>query len=382
MQHDIAIIEAHQHGRLTVETFNSGKATLTHARNDVEAISAWLAKHADSPHTLAAYRKEAERFVYWLGERGRTLKTLAIEDVIAYAAFIKNPQPREKWCLELHEKYLPNGEENPLYKPAKKVSRYLKDGSFNPEWKPFVKGLSDAGANQTMVILFGLGEFLAAVGYLALNPFRAAKRKAPQRTAQIERYLDKEQVRALLSYLENMPAQSPLQLAKRERAIFVVRFLYLTGLRRAELVSLTSANIQHRRGKWWLRVLGKGKKLGDVPLPQAAMACLNRYRQSLGLGEFEHDGGPVLRDVHGKRSVSVKALHALIVDVMKTCPDQQLRKVTAHWFRHSAATNQLEAGIPLATVRDNLRHSNISTTSNYLHTGKDKRHSETELHSI
>lgn len=43
------------------------------------------------------------------------------------------------------------------------------------------------------------------------------------------------------------------------------------------------------------------------------------------------------------------------------------RFVTVHSLRHRNATQLLDSGVPLTAVRDQLGHSNISTTSAYLH---------------
>ncbi|MDQ5961003.1 MAG: hypothetical protein QG592_2086 [Pseudomonadota bacterium] len=42
-------------------------------------------------------------------------------------------------------------------------------------------------------------------------------------------------------------------------------------------------------------------------------------------------------------------------------------------MRHSHATHALASGAELVTVRDNLRHASISTTSIYLHSDEVKR---------
>jgi site-specific recombinase XerD len=42
-------------------------------------------------------------------------------------------------------------------------------------------------------------------------------------------------------------------------------------------------------------------------------------------------------------------------------------------MRHTHATHALARGAELTTVRDNLRHSSIATTSIYLHTDEVKR---------
>jgi site-specific recombinase XerD len=49
---------------------------------------------------------------------------------------------------------------------------------------------------------------------------------------------------------------------------------------------------------------------------------------------------------------------------------EKLRKASPHWMRH---THALACGAELTTVRDNLRHASVATTSIYLHTDEVKR---------
>lgn len=46
---------------------------------------------------------------------------------------------------------------------------------------------------------------------------------------------------------------------------------------------------------------------------------------------------------------------------------EKLRLASPHWMRHTHATHALARGVELTTVRDNLRHASIQTTSTYLH---------------
>ena len=52
---------------------------------------------------------------------------------------------------------------------------------------------------------------------------------------------------------------------------------------------------------------------------------------------------------------------------------EKLRRASPHWMRHTHATHALARGADLTTVRDNLRHSSLSTTSTYLHGEEVKR---------
>jgi len=72
----------------------------------------------------------------------------------------------------------------------------------------------------------------------------------------------------------------------------------------------------------------------------------------------------------------MKRFFALVADVVQEqnpAAAEKLRRASPHWLRHAHATRALECGVDLATVRDNLRHASLSTTSIYLHTDKDKR---------
>lgn len=48
-------------------------------------------------------------------------------------------------------------------------------------------------------------------------------------------------------------------------------------------------------------------------------------------------------------------------------------RTSPHWMRHTHATHALDSGAEFTTVRDNLRHASISTTSIYLHGDDLKR---------
>ena len=67
-----------------------------------------------------------------------------------------------------------------------------------------------------------------------------------------------------------------------------------------------------------------------------------------------------------------------IVD-LRCCQDKQhgltqnLRQATPHWTRHTHATKLRENGAKLITVRDNLRHASLPTTSMHLRVDDARR---------
>ena len=55
---------------------------------------------------------------------------------------------------------------------------------------------------------------------------------------------------------------------------------------------------------------------------------------------------------------------------------EALTRMTTHWLRHTHASHALGRGAALLSVKENLGHSSLSTTSLYLHWDKDQRYVE------
>ena len=209
---------------------NAGARTLTRADNDLDAVSGWLLRHQDSPHTFDSYKREAERLLAWCASRSQTLSALMAEDLVAYQRFLQDPQPRETWCLQSEPRYLAPGVPNPDWQSVRRPPRYLADGSPNPAWRPFVSGLSPSAAKQATTILFGLFEYLCAIGYLAGNPLRAARTRATRpRQQTVQRYLGQESWQFVLEHLESWPRATAREVAHYQHTKFLISFFVSDG---------------------------------------------------------------------------------------------------------------------------------------------------------
>ncbi|WP_159876740.1 tyrosine-type recombinase/integrase [Aquitalea denitrificans] len=345
---------------------------LIDAGSDVEAVRTWLKEYRDRPRTLDSYRKEAERFLLWSAmKRGKNLSDINRDDVLEYGLFLRNPDL--SWC----------GPTRPRQ---------------HPEWKPFAKwsdgkhGLAASSCAQAHVILSNLFNYLVEAGYLSRNPFALKRgRSATARAIHDERLLEKDTIDYLFLWLESLPAETVREKQHAERTLWIVSLYYYTAARLREIPSARMADIRLIRGNWWFRVMGKGEKEGLVPVPQALLEAVQRYRRFLGLSPLPSPGEttPLVCSVYGKLSpISAASLHKIIKATMKAAADDartgmrlqiaaNLEYATTHWLRHSSASHQLEAGLPLLTVSQNLRHAQIETTRRYLHTEDDDRHQAT-----
>ncbi|CAG2138080.1 Tyrosine recombinase XerC [Cupriavidus campinensis] len=336
------------------------------ADNDYAAVQAWLALH-ESPSTQRAYRKEAERLILWaIIEKDRPLSSLTTEDATAYRNFLREPSPRERWVG-----------------PARPRSA--------ADWKPFTDGLSPRSAAYALQVIGALFRWLVQQRYVLANPFAGLKVRGGAKTAALDvsHAFSEGEWMITRSIADGLEWSYGWDAAAAQRLRFILDFTYATGLRASELVGATLRSIETDvHGDHWLHLVGKGAKAGRVALPPLARNALDHYlveRQlpvtralwepatplvgNLGLDE---SGG-----ITGARLWMVmKRFFATAADQLEAerpATAEKLRKASPHWLRHTHATHALARGAELITVRDNLRHASVSTTSLYLHGDSIKR---------
>lgn len=335
------------------------------ARNDYEAVQAWLSLH-ESAATYRAYRKEAERLMLWaIFDRAKPLSSLTTEDAIAYRAFLRRPAPRERWVGPATDRR-------------------------SPQWRPFQGPLAPRSAAYALSVLGALFRWLVEQRYVLANPFAGVKVKASARQAPVDtsRAFSADEwalVRSLADTLS--PAQGWTEQAVR-RLVFVLDFTYSTGLRASELVAATLGSIQIDEGAGrWIEVVGKGNKAGRVAIPPLASLALDQYLASRGVSVMPERWNPEVPLLAGLAGggehLSAGRLWAIIkrffvsaaavLEPSHPRTAQKLRAASTHWMRHTHATHALAGGAALTTVRDNLRHASVSTTSTYLHTDDTSR---------
>lgn len=343
----------------------------TKACDDISAIRIWLNEFRDRPNTFTSYRQTAERFLIWcLQNNYATLNNITIEAIHDYQEFLSNPTPVKFWCG-----------------PSKPRT--------SSQWKPFVKALSTTSINLNLRILNSMYEYLVQVGYLVVNPFKSKKsRKLGIVNKSIERYLTHTQWNYVINYIDNLPESSLRQRLDKQRLKWLFELLYLTGCRRHEIASSSMASFKHKHGNWWLCVIGKGNKYGEVPVTNELLQSLIKYRNSIGLNNYPSPNEvniALINNITNKpeqlKGLSDSMLYKLIKSVClkvanhvrDTDPSSAfiIEKTSTHWLRHTSATHQVDAGIDIRVVKANLRHSMLETTMKYQHTEDNWRHDET-----
>lgn len=390
---------------------------LLKATNDYQAILAWLrSKHGLTPeqkaslkarrrqrdtgveqgmdwlqslsHTQRAYRKEAERFLLWaITHKGKALSSMTNEDCTEYRDFLADPQPRSRWCGD-------RGRER-----------------WSPLWRPFEGPLSASAQRHALTILKNLYGFLVDQNYLMGNPWSAVsvpRSSGPKVNAG--RSFSMAQWQFIDAQLKMLPATSANQ-----RLSFGLHLLYATGLRLSEAVAATVDDLQwveypadasddEPMQGWLLRVIGKGQKEREVPVPADVVGELARYLVSRGLDADPEDIGNQGAFLLGKASDAVERAPGLstgqvfdsrhgiaattfydqIKRFFEDCAGvlrgqgdakgaERFTKASTHWIRHSHASHAIASGMPIEIAQQNLGHASLATTTVYVTTEKRRR---------
>ena len=277
------------------------------AENIEQFLRYMRAERGASPETLRAYRTDLEQFADWLGnERGGPAAN-AIE-LAHLRAFLG------------------------------RVSR----------------DLSPASTARKVASLRSFFRFLRKRGLIGADP--AALLTAPKQPKPLQPHLSVDEV----FHLVEAPGEgSPL--AIRDRAMW--ELLYGTGLRVSEMVSLDVPDVDLDAG--WLRVLGKGRKVREVPVGGQAVGALRTYlfrRPELAKAELANDA--LFLNARGGR-LSARGVRRLLSEAQLKAGLPQ--SVSPHGLRHSFATHMLDSGADLRTIQELLGHASLSTTQRYTH---------------
>ena len=173
-----------------------------------------------------------------------------------------------------------------------------------------------------------------------------------------------DEVQTVLDDLRRRAKRSPN--TKLNQIIFLLATV--CGLRASEIANLRICDLNfYHKNLPWIRVFnGKGGKTADVTIPDTSTAILleNHYTSMKDIGASGKDN--FLQKLSGKtfdRHEVAKRFKSAI----RCLPDDRIDALSVHSGRHTAATILLDEGETLATIRDFMRHSNVSTTSVYLH---------------
>ena len=215
--------------------------------------------------------------------------------------------------------------------------------------------------------LIALRSFLKYLARRDVTTLAAEKIELPKTPSRQVEFLQPEDVDRLIKACEN--EKNPIS---RARDIAIMEFLFSSGLRISELVSLRKENLNLKKGEFTVR--GKGDKLRIVFLSERAIKALEAYHKlrkdnSRALFIRHDDKDSVEKQIKtlddklpGLTARTIQRLikkYAMLAGITK--------KISPHTLRHSFATDLLANGADIRAVQELLGHASISTTQIYTH---------------
>jgi site-specific recombinase XerD len=321
------------------------------AKNDIEAIEAWLNLKPAESSTWRSYRKEAERFLLWaVIECRRPLSSLTTEDCLAYRDFMRR--------IDKH-----TVSEWPFRLPATHWCGTRGTKRWSALWRPFEGALSVESQNLAITILSSMCRWLVAQGYLLTNPWENVPRwSISNGEPSCTRGFSNSHWNLLLNYLESLTSN-----AKSERLRFVLSLCRGTDMRVSELIHAKLEHIQPypfnsaQDGQCFLHTV-TGRK---IPLPFSVLSNLDRYLSHRGISTFQACKGStylITRLPHGRKAIpaeqstgpdlSANALYQMLKQFFQEAADSlesqfadpaikmsdhamQIRRASTDWLRRT-----------------------------------------------
>jgi len=187
--------------------------------------------------------------------------------------------------------------------------------------------------------------YLMDMGHVRHNP--AHRVPLPRVAQKVPTTLDEDEARALA------------QAAPTPWLKCAITLLLSTGLRRAELVSITLDDLNLENAQ--LVVHGKGAKQRVVPLTEASIQAIRDYQRV----RPETDSDRLLVSQWGE-PLHPRAVNRKLQVALKRAGLSD-KGVTPHQLRHTFATHLIRNGVDVRTVQELLGHSDLTTTAKYLH---------------
>ena len=214
--------------------------------------------------------------------------------------------------------------------------------------------------NLHLSVLSGFCKFLMKQGVLASNPVRLVSR--PKQEKRLPVFYREE---AMQEYFER--TKGVLEYGKYEAQLerMILGLLYGTGLRRSELIALNRDSVDS--GRRVLRVRGKGDKMREIPLTPSLCEEISLYLQSVDSLKCADQSpeAPLLQTPRGAR------LYPVYVDRAVKAALGQVGSISGrkspHVLRHTLATELLDGGADLNSIKELLGHSSLAATQVYTH---------------
>jgi integrase/recombinase XerC len=265
-----------------------------------------------SEHTVLAYQNDLKQFTAFLSAEG---ESLVLNEIIAVQI--------RSWLVKLLE-----------------------------------EGIEPRSVNRKITALKTFFKYALKNKWINTNPM--LKVVSPKVAKKLPVYVAAERLDFLLDR-----AEFPNDFDGR-RDHLIIELLYGTGMRRAELLGLTVDDVDFRNKQ--LKVTGKRNKQRIIPLFDHLLEQIKDFLTAREEINYQHSDWLFL-DSKG-RALYPDKIYRIVRKYLSLISTQSKR--SPHVLRHSFATEMLNKGADLKSIKEILGHANLSATQVYTHNSIEK----------
>lgn len=212
--------------------------------------------------------------------------------------------------------------------------------------------ISNRSINRKISTLKSLYKYFLKIQKIKINPM--LKVIAPKQSKKLPVYFDQK----LLNNLFNSEVFT--NDFKGLRDILIMELLYGTGIRLSELIQIKQSDIDNLE----IKVLGKGNKERIVPITKNISSIMSLYNDKKK-EDFKNTENDYLLLTNKGDKLYEKFVYRIVNHYLGLVTNEKKR--SPHTMRHSFATNMLNNGAQLHTIKEILGHANLSATQIYTH---------------
>lgn len=268
-----------------------------------------------SPHTVAAYESDLTQFFAFLNHP---------EVIISHPAEINHHHIRN-WMVEL----------------------------MNHD-------ITTRSINRKVATLRKYFKFLLQSNMIEATP--TARIQTPKVSKQLPVVVEEEKLSRMLDSNEIFTTDFT---GRRNKLI--IELLFGTGMRLAELLDITEADVNTYEGT--VKVLGKRNKQRIIPLNKELRQLLQEYLVLKKNKIFANNSLKLIVTDKGADAYA-KMIYLIVQKYLNYISTQD--KKSPHVLRHTFATSLLNKGADLNAIKDLLGHASLSATQVYTHNSVER----------
>lgn len=224
-------------------------------------------------------------------------------------------------------------------------------------------GISNASINRKISALKSFYKYLRRKEIVTINPM--AKIQSLKKSKRLPSFVPKSK----MEYLQEETLNKDSFLAIRDELIITI--LYMTGIRRSELINIKSTDINKSRLE--IKVIGKGNKERLCPITNEVLDKISSYTE-LKDSEFGKLDHTYLFVTEKGKPCYPKLIFNVVSRALKKINASE--KTSPHVLRHTFATHLSANGAELNAVKELLGHASLAATQVYTHNTIDRLKAE------